>query len=221
MSGAMVLNTMLKHLPQHRDEAEQRLREAIRVPANDDEARAKIRALMSWLGELTEAGVITRRQIQASRIPTFLSTLWYVRDAEHWPAYYESMRDRLADLGAFTRDADAAESYLRFKEAVVTLRGELNLSPWDLERLCRYDVAKPSKPPPGPPAKLQRVWLWHAGRQGVAWPDFKGGSFAGISLKGASPSTMRWPHGRSSTTSMSAMSCTPRSDSRELWGAAS
>ncbi len=172
MSGAMLVNKLVNHIGPARTELADVLRRALAFPATRDEGLEQMRALLRWLDGLIESGVVTRADIQPRRVPYLLSTLWYVRRPEQWPAFYESMRNKLEQSGLYAPNDDIVASYLGFADAVLNTSKELGLTPWQFEFLCDYAAPTPTSVPP-PPARAQRVWLWAAGSNADQWPTFQ------------------------------------------------
>ena len=184
LSGAMFLNTLVKHLPGHVDEITTKLRESIRLPVDENEARAKMRALYDRLIELINLGELSARDVQATRVPFFVSSAWHIRDAEAWPAYYESMRGPLIASGLYQEAGNAVETYFRFVAAVRELRDALGVSTWELEHLCVWTppaAAAPSPSSAATPVELKpRIWLIALGRDAEFWEEFRDGELIGI-----------------------------------------
>jgi hypothetical protein len=184
MSGAMFLNTLLKHLPSHADEIESSLHTVLALPPSDAEARTRMSAFHSRLVELMEVAGVSRQHIQPSRVPFFVSTAWHLEDLEKWPIYYESMRNCLREVGLFQQVDNPIESYFRFVDVVRETKKALGLTAWEFERLCDWEPARatsistPSVPPTASATK--RVWLLSPGRNADHWESFRDGGFAAI-----------------------------------------
>lgn len=181
MSAGMLLNKLVNHLGSHRSALEQELRRALVLPTSHDRGIVQIRGLMRWVSSLIESGVTTKADLQPRRIPVLLSALWYVRKPAEWPAYYQSMRDRLEDLGLFEESDDVADSYFRFAEIVRRKTKDLGLHPWEFEFLCEKSRPAPaSMPGPATEQRVHRIWLWSAGRNAGEWPTFQKQGVASI-----------------------------------------
>jgi hypothetical protein len=184
LSGAMFLNTLVKHLPGYVDEITAKLRESIKLPATENEARVKMRALFDRLIELINLGELSARDVQSTRVPFFVSSAWHIRDAEAWPAYYESMRWPLKTSGLYQEAGSPVETYFRFVAAVRELRDELGISTWELEHLCVWrppTEATPSPPSAATPVELKpRIWLIAVGRDAEFWEEFRDAELIGI-----------------------------------------
>ncbi|QRN94772.1 AAA family ATPase [Archangium violaceum] len=190
LSGAMFLNTLLKHLPAQSADITARLRAVLPVPRSDADARARMQAFHDRLVEHIDMGVTTRRNVQPSRVPFFVSAIWHQEAPETWPAYYESMRKRLAEEGLFEKTEDPVASYFRFVEVVRELQAALGVGAWDLERLCVWGVESPGSIETGangteePPAPTQRAWLIACGRGAEYWEEFQDKGIIAIGISG-------------------------------------
>lgn len=185
MSGAMFLNTLVKHLPDHTDEMTRLLRAAMTPPASDPDARARMRGIHDRIVELIDTGVIAPRNVQATRVPFFVSSTWHIESSDDWPAYYESMR---APMRAFYSPSEnVVETYFRFVEGVRAARELLSISTWELEHLCEWltnaqiqPEASSSVSPAGP-----RVWVFNPGRDnGARWEELRRDGLIGIDADG-------------------------------------
>ena len=170
MSGAMFVNTLVKHLSARDAEVSELVRAAVVVPDSEQEARSRMRALYGGLSAMIEAGDTTARAVQVSRSVFFVSGIWHVERPDAWPAYYESMRLTLRTI--LTPAADVVEAYFVFASTTKALAGALGISIWDLEHLCvwleeRKKVEENPKPPVSPGS--ERVWLISPGRNADRW----------------------------------------------------
>lgn len=178
LSGAMFLNTLVKHLPAQSADIAARLRAVLPPPKSDVDARTRMQAFHDRLVELIDLGVTTRRHVQPSRVPFFVSAIWHLEAPETWPAYYESMRQRLSEEGLFEKTEDPVASYFRFVEVVRELQKALGVGAWELEHLCAWGVEPPepvtsSEPEPPTSVPSQRVWLIGSGRGAEYWDEFQ------------------------------------------------
>ncbi|MCY1015603.1 AAA family ATPase [Pyxidicoccus sp. MSG2] len=176
LSGAMFLNTLVKHLPAYARDIEVRLRSVLPLPSSDEEARSRMMGFHDRLVELIAQGVTTRRAVQPTRTPFFVSAAWHMEAPEQWPIYYESMRTRLAEEGLFERSEDAVDSYFRFTAQVRELQAALRISPWELEHVCEWEEAAmvPGAvvPAPAPQPTGRQVWLIAPGPRADHWEEF-------------------------------------------------
>ena len=186
LSGAMFLNTLVKHLPQHSDEITRLLRAAMTLPASEPDARARMRGLHDRIVELVDTGAVAARNVQATRVPFFVSSTWHVEAPDDWPAYYESMRNPLREF--YSPSENVVETYFRFAEGVRSIRGSLGISTWELEHLCEWLAAATVKggdtdadPLPAGP----RVWVFNPGRgNDERWEKMRQAGLLGIEAYG-------------------------------------
>lgn len=149
MSGAMFLNTLVKHLPDQPAVAEQ-LKRVLPVPRDEAEGRAKIQAFYDYLMDQTERGVVTRRQVQPSRATFFVSSWWHMQEPETWPIFYISKRQALASEGLYVDTDDPVADYFTFRDTFLELSHELGMSGWELEHLLAWYDERPGPTPPKP-----------------------------------------------------------------------
>lgn len=181
LSGAMFLNTLVKHLPSHTDEITRLLVAAMTLPASEPDARARMRGLHDRLVELVDTGVVTARLVQATRVPFFVSAVWHVEHPDVWPAYYESMREPLQDF--YSPTENVVESYFRFAEGVRAARTQLSIGTWELEHLCVWIAAAATRPSGSAPEAERggpRVWVLTPGRKAERWAEFRDGGIVAI-----------------------------------------
>jgi hypothetical protein len=163
MSGAMFLNTLVKHLPDQ-DVLAQRLRSAVALPATPEQGRQSMEAFLAYLNEAIRTGTVTTRQIQPARLSVFLSAWWHMQHEQMWPIYYQSMREALERTGSFKESGHIVADYFRFRDTRLALAEALQLAPWELEHLLSWYLERggegvvvpspklpvPPVPPPGP-----------------------------------------------------------------------
>lgn len=191
LSGAMFLNTLVKHLPAQSADITARLRAVLPPPKSDADARARMQSFHDRLVELIELNVTTRRHVQPSRVPFFVSAMWHQEEPQTWPAYYESMRKRLAEDGLFTRqEDDPVASYFHFADVVRQLQGALGVDSWELERLCVWEADSGKSATEGHDDSgayanpTQSVWLIGCGRGAEYWEEFKDKGLIAIGISG-------------------------------------
>jgi len=112
VNGQMLLNQLVKRT----DEPEQLaklLAEALTVPASDDEAAAKIRALCVYV-ERIKVGA----HPAPGRVPNLLSYFWALADHDRWPVIWPSGAVFVEFLTGTSRPSDPAERYGAFLEGV-------------------------------------------------------------------------------------------------------
>src|SRR5262249_1062294 len=176
-SGAMFLNTLVKHVPDQREATEQ-LRAALRFPDNETLARERLQAFHDYLRGMINAGIVTRRQVQPSRAPFFVGAAWHMHAPEAWPIFYDSAKRVLEKEELYVPNDDPVRSYFEFREAFLSLDRALGTSRWELEHLCvRLDAREaaqigPKPEPPTAPPPGSRVWLIAPGPNADHWDEF-------------------------------------------------
>ncbi len=143
MSGAMFLNTLVKHIPDQQVLSEH-LKVVLTLPQNPEQGQQKMSEFIGYINKLIEADQITRRQIQPSRAPFFISAMWHMQSPEQWPIFYISARNALEKDGLYSPAEDLAEDYFAFRHASLSLASALGLASWELEHLCLWYEAHPS-----------------------------------------------------------------------------
>lgn len=152
LSGAMFLNTLVKHIPDT-DEVTRQLCQVLPLPADIGAGRMKMQAFYDYLIGLAQAKQITRRQVQAARVPFFVSGWWHLQAMEEWPVYYTSGRQVLEKEGLYESSNDPIVDYFAFREVFLALANILSLPAWELEHLLVWQKEQNSlKPQPVPTA---------------------------------------------------------------------
>ena len=148
MSGAMFLNTLVKHIPDS-DEVTRQLCEVLTLPIDVVAGRKKMQAFYDYLTGLARVKQITRRQVQAARVPFFVSGWWHLQATEQWPVYYTSGRQVLEKEGLYRSSNDPIADYFAFREIFLALANALDLPTWELEHLLVWQKDQSSlKPQP-------------------------------------------------------------------------
>lgn len=132
MSGAMFLNKLVIHVP---DQVALRreLLAAIAVPETVPAAKEQMSAFLRYLDGMISAGDVSKMKLQPGRAPFFLSAWWHLQNRELWPAYYESGRGALAEIGLFSESGDPLRDYFSFRDRWLELAAEFQLDTWALE----------------------------------------------------------------------------------------
>jgi hypothetical protein len=138
-SGGMFLNKLVKNLPRQVKDVEGWLREVLKQPRSDTDARVRMQEFHDRLVGLIEQGVAPSKDVQPSRVPVFVSAAWHMSDPEAWPIYYTSMRRSLIREELWKATDNPVESYFLFVEAVRALKQALGLGMWEFEYLCSWD----------------------------------------------------------------------------------
>ena len=105
MGGQHLLNSLRKHSdePQHLAGL---LAESLAVPASDDEAFVKIRAVVDYVESIRVGS-----HPAPGRVPFLLSYFWALADRDRWPIVWSSAQDYLEFSTGEKRPADPAERY--------------------------------------------------------------------------------------------------------------
>ena len=142
MSGAMFLNTLVKYIPDQEGLSE-RLRSVLALPQSSEQGQQKMSEFIGYINNLIESNQITRRQIQPSRVPFFISAMWHMQSTDQWPIIYISARNALEADGLYSQSDNLVEDYFAFRDAFLSLASGLGLTSWELEHLCRWYEAHP------------------------------------------------------------------------------
>jgi hypothetical protein len=147
MSGAMFLNTLVKHIPDTEMVAHH-LCQVLPLPPDAATGRQRMQTFYNVLSDLTEAGQVTRRQVQAARIPFFVSGWWHLQATEEWPVFYTSGRQALEKDGLYQSGTDPVADYFAFRQVFLALANALNLPAWEMEHLLVWKQNQATQPPP-------------------------------------------------------------------------
>lgn len=143
MSGAMFLNTLVKYIPDQEGLSE-RLRSVLALPQSSEQGQQKMSEFIGYINNLIESNQITRRQIQPSRVPFFISAMWHMQSTDQWPIIYISARNALEADGLYSQSDNLVEDYFAFRDAFLSLASGLGLTSWELEHLCLWYEAHPA-----------------------------------------------------------------------------
>ena len=132
MSGAMFLNKLVLHMPDQ-TALKRELLAAVSVPKDVQSAKEQLSAFLRFLDEAIGTGEVSKMKIQPGRAPFFLSAWWHLQSREMWPAYYESGRRALAEIGLFSESGDPLRDYFDFRDRWLELAKEFRLDSWTLE----------------------------------------------------------------------------------------
>lgn len=148
MSGAAFLNRLVKYVPDTTALVAE-LREALLVPAGEEEGRARLRRFVTYLLELERYVGLERRQLQPARAAFFVTVWWHVQDPEAWPGFHHSARRALElEEGLYVPTGDPAADYFTFRDVFRALAAALARTGWELEYLCWWHVRRePDEPP--------------------------------------------------------------------------
>ena len=186
MSGAMFLNKLVKHLPDH-DELSSRLQQTLTPPNTVETAREKIDDFLEFLDDRIQEGLASRFDLQPNRTPFFVSACWHAQQAAKWPIIYQSARKAFRYDGLLGRRTKGADDYLAFARLFRDLSRQLGISFWELEQLClSRDVSEPpdtegadTEEETEETSQRERVWLVSPGQRAKLFDEFhKKGIFA-------------------------------------------
>lgn len=137
MSGAMVLNILVKYLPDQGVVASE-LRKVIKEPTDVNEARKALQGFHDFLLGYIASGVVARNRLQLARIPFFVSFFWYIQSQRNWPVYYLATRQALIQGKLFRQTTDPVADYFTFYELFPKLASALGLDNDELGTLCLW-----------------------------------------------------------------------------------
>jgi hypothetical protein len=153
MSGAMVLNKYVKHIPD-KSVLSEHLRDALKCPNNAEDGRRKMEELSSFLETMMKKYKLKRFDLQPGRIPYFVSGFWHFQSSEEWPFYYTITRTIFGQNGIYELKPNPIEDYFQFRDIFLALKSELKVDSFELDYLCGWldyrNIKKSdqSSPPP-------------------------------------------------------------------------
>lgn len=129
--GQMFINQLVKLSPDSQALASL-LVQVLRVPANEDEARRKLEALIAYIDTIKQGG-----HPAPKRSLYIASLFWSLQDDTNWPCIWSSAEDGLLNLGWLSRNliggGGLPDYYLAFRETVA------GLGPWrEVEDTLRW-----------------------------------------------------------------------------------
>jgi hypothetical protein len=107
-SGQGFFNKLVK-VAQDQAECDRKLKWAISVPVDEEEAQEHIRTFANYVKTLGD------KHLRAGHTPFFLSFFWQVQDRSVWPIYYPASRKQMTALRLWEMPDDLGNCYLRFK----------------------------------------------------------------------------------------------------------
>lgn len=148
-SGAMFLNTLVKHLPDQQAITVQ-LQRVLPLPQDAAEGRTRLQSFYDYLMGLIQRGTITRRQVQPMRATFFVSSWWHLQSTELWPPHYISAQRALSADNLYADSGDPIADYFAFRELFLALMDGLALPAWEVEHLLSWYDQRPPGTGPGP-----------------------------------------------------------------------
>lgn len=134
LNVGMVLNQLVKYVPDE-EAVGSLLRESLPAPSDVALARSRMQAMVDFIRRLHKSGQVTPLQLQAARVPPFMSTFWHLQDTERWPIFFVTARNALEAEHLYAPTQDPVTDYFVFREAYLALSNALHLSSWEMERL--------------------------------------------------------------------------------------
>ena len=137
MSGAMVLNKYVKHIPDQSALTDQ-LCDVLFCPQTSAEGRKKMELLSSFLNAMMKKNNLKLVDIQPGRIPFFLSGFWHFQSSEDWPFYYLITRKIFEQSGIYEPKTNPIDDYFYFRDIFLTLKSELKIDSFELDYICGW-----------------------------------------------------------------------------------
>jgi len=137
LSGAMVLNKYVKHIPDQQALADN-LRKALKCPRDAEEGRRKMEQLATFLESMMKKYKLKPFAIQPGRIPYFVSGFWHFQSSEEWPFYYRITRAIFERNGIYESTPNPIEDYFQFRNIFLTLKSDLHIDSFELDYLCGW-----------------------------------------------------------------------------------
>jgi len=94
MSGGMFLNKLVKYITD-RETLTTQLRSGFRLPEDTRDGQRQMQALTRYLERLIALNMVTRAQLQPSRVPFLLSAWWHLQDVRRWPIFFPLVQHML------------------------------------------------------------------------------------------------------------------------------
>ncbi len=136
-SGAMFLNMLVLHVPEQ-TALRREIIAALEPPESVEAAKAQMSKFLAFLDGMISSGEVPKVKLQPGRAPFFLSAWWHLQNRELWPAYYESGRWALGEIGLFSESGEPLRDYFSFRERWLELAQEFRLDTWALEAVLSH-----------------------------------------------------------------------------------
>ena len=111
-SGQMQLNQFANNI--EGADKETVFRNAVQIPATEDEAREKIDTLAKYIADKRSTSDKRRSLPRPASVKYVLTYFWEIQDHMKWPVYYNSSRQVLASIGFLNAETSEGGSYLDF-----------------------------------------------------------------------------------------------------------
>lgn len=141
IKGQMFFNMLLK-TTKDTSECDNQLKAAIREPASEEDAIARLRKFREYVvrvgQEFVDGGGEPRSRPKASSIPFFLSYFWQIQRRDVWPIYYTNTVQMIEGMNLWQATGEIGDDYLTYKllhETLVQIFSETAGRPFSL-----YDV---------------------------------------------------------------------------------
>lgn len=119
IKGQMFFNMMV-NVAEDVKELDTELREAIKVPSDEETAAKRIKAFSGYVKRLGEhfvqGGGGLQGRPKTGSVPFFLSYFWQIQNPKIWPVYYTNSVQVMTDLNLWRPTDDLATNYLAFKQ---------------------------------------------------------------------------------------------------------
>ncbi len=134
-SGAMVLNMLVKNIP-NQVELTQQLMQSLIVPKSIEVGQQQMLNFVDYIKRLISNDQISKTDVNLGFIPFFISAFWHIQNTKGFPIFYPTSRTALVKDSIYTPSNDDVEHYFLFHEAFTKLARTLNLTLWELEDIC-------------------------------------------------------------------------------------
>lgn len=115
VNGQMFINQIVNYAEDAADLAVL-LGRVLRVPADEAEARAKLRELLALVEQIRRGA-----HPAPKRVPYVLSFFWALQDHDQWPCMWTSAEKMLMQLGWLATSSALDDFYLAFRDVVLSL----------------------------------------------------------------------------------------------------
>ena len=156
IKGQMFFNQLL-NIESDKEELVRRLKSAISLPKNIEEAEQKINDFTNFVEQLAKPYKDKRLAPKSSSVIYFLSYFWQIIDPDIFPVYYNSAEQTYKELGFMPEDIEfPGDNYVYFYNLTNELKDLFSqktgrkYSLWDVEHVYWYYYVNktPTKQPP-------------------------------------------------------------------------
>jgi hypothetical protein len=140
-SGAMVLNMLVKNIP-NQVELTQQLVRVLTIPKTVEAGQHQMTNFIDYLHGLVASNQINKTDINIGFIPFLISAFWHIQRNDEYPIFYPTSRTALVKDSIYIPTDNDVAHYFTFQNVFTKLARTLGLTLWALEDVCIWQVQR-------------------------------------------------------------------------------